>query len=318
MLVMDKFRYLIIFLFAFIMNAKAIHPLEMGEDHFVSIEYENEQSVLYFTPLEIMNDGTSIGIVLWKKNDNTYPFVFCAMESENGSSDVYFLSNREEYKLMLLMEVHKLPNHRVRILEVGAGNSAFAKWEIVPYTTELKEVQEKSKKTELWNNFSALAKDVAETYKNGGRLAVSKTYGKTAWEEIYEDAEAKFEAEEARAKKKKTTKKKSTSPKVDKDGCVAYVNDPRLVKVVSKKVIYKDGRVQWTCKVKNISDEPIKYCSVKIKCYDKNGFELEYGIESIDNIEIGDTRIISDSIRLPEMKAKKIKRYEFDISAYAY
>ena len=178
---------------------------------------------------------------------------------------------------------------------------------------------EEIKKTGLWNNFSTLAKDVATTYKNGGRKAVSMTYGKTAWEEIYEDAEAEFEAKEAKTKKKKkSTKKKSTSPKVDKDGCVAYVNDPRLVKVVSKKVIYKDGRVQWTCKVKNISDEPIKYCSVKIKCYDKNGFELEYGIESIDNIEIGDTRRISDSIRLPEMKAKKIKRYEFDISAYAY
>lgn len=316
---MDKFRYLIIFLFAFIMNAKATHPLEMDEEHFVSIEYENEESNFYFEAVETMDDGTSMGIVLWERGDNVYPFVFCAMESENGSSDVYFLSTIEKYRLMLLMEVHKLPNDRVRILQVGAHDSVFAEWDIVPYSPELKESHEEIKKTGLWNNFSTLAKDVATTYKNGGRKAVSMTYGKTAWEEIYEDAEAEFEAKEAKAKKKKkSTKKKSTSPKVDKDGCIAYVSTPNLVKVVSKKVIYKDGRVQWTCKVKNISNEPIRTCYVTIKCYDKNGFELEYSIESVDNIGIGDTRIISDSIRLPEIEAKKIKRYEFDITAYPY
>lgn len=314
---MKKIYYILIFFFTFILNVKADHPLETDEDSFVSIKYEDEKVSFYFMVLETMDDGTSMGRVLLILGDSVGDFMFCAFEKESGVSDIYLIrpkdENFEEVELVCLLEVHQLPNHRVRVLEMGREDSVFATWDIVPNTPEIDEENDECKKSFGWKKTSPVAKDIATIYKNSGRKGVSLSYGKTVWEKISEKVDAEMEASESPKKKKK----KSASPQIDKNGCIAYVDKPNLVKVVSKKATYKEGRIHWSCKVKNIGKVPVKTCFVEIKCYDKNGYEVVSGIEYIQNIAIGEARIISNSTTsISEKQAKKIKRYEFSITSH--
>lgn len=317
---MNKWYLLIVFLFSLCFNVRGEHPLSSTDD-VASIYDKGSGLDIFFLPMNKV-DASMVGLAVGKlyEEGKGFLYIYCAVEKQNGISDVYLLSqSSEQTPLFMLIEIKKTSDNSARVHIKGEKEPFTAEWDTMTKekTSGLykETISDYKADHSNWKEQVKLAKNVIYEYTQNGRSGVRAKYGKTIYEEVIDEKDTKQDSKKKEKKNKQSSKTESSTPKVDKNGCIAYVEKTNLAKVVSKKVVYKDGRIYWTCKVKNISSKPISSCYVSLKCYDADEIEIVDDISSVRNIPAGETRIISGStISVKESDYHAIKRKEFTVS----
>lgn len=175
----------------FIFSAKAEHPL-LNEDFFYYIENQEKTLSFLFIPMEESKDGTVIGIVGCMASDDEgdamIASVYCAMEKENGVSDVYvgYIDEDDKFVLHIFLEIKNLRNLRASMKYVGKDKTLTVKRKKIKRTEEMaKEILQADIESNRGKEFSEMRK-IAKLYKNGGRKEVRKNYGKAYTEQLVE------------------------------------------------------------------------------------------------------------------------------------
>lgn len=242
----------------------------------------------------------------------TETYVYVACEKQASGYDVYILSPFNGV-LDTMINVRVDGSSASLMIDGSRDKKDVFKCDVDPAPKETK------KKEKIDTEIIDKIGKIAESYKHDGRGEVRRTFGSTRTEKEREAHKAKA-AEQARiqAQKKKHEERENNIPVLDKDGCIAFINNSGIAKVVSKKMKYDKAQQvwRWTCTVKNTSHTTIDSCFVHIKFVDKNGYELEKDIESVSNIVPGEKRTISGITHMYMRMAKSVKRKEFEVNVY--
>lgn len=193
---MSKFHIILIAFIVLIFTAKADHPL-LDEDFFYYIKTQDKGDSFLFLPTEELADGTVIGIVGWitpneEEDEDKTLFVYCAMEKEDGVSDVYLggANEEEEFELYMLLEIKELRNLCASLKYVGSDKTIDSKRKLFKRTSDRADEIQQADLGTLDHQFDEIKK-IAKLYKLGGRKAVRKHYGKAQSEKILESRKTK-------------------------------------------------------------------------------------------------------------------------------
>lgn len=297
------------------------------DDADKSLTFDIGAAFLKFIPLGKLEDGSVYGVsslILDEDEDDEIGedeevaevsmYVVC--EKSEGVSDVYLV---DLDLVALFAHITLQYEGKQMILEIEGSKKITAdiSFRLLKNMSDVQnDVGAALKDLEEYDDIYAMLLGVSKAYRGGGASMVRMAYGKTFWETAF--AKVRGEGKKQASSKKKKKKKIDEKPKLDKNGCIAYVNTPKLVKVVYKRIEPISTGYQWTCKVKNkSSDTVVKSCYVKVKMLDKKGFDLAENLESVGRIEPGATRIISGTIRVTPDKKKRLKRTEFHVDVFA-
>lgn len=286
-----------------------------------------------FIPIGQLDDNSNYGICIIKigssaeeeeEDRSRVPSLYVACEKNSNETDVYLVSVLNGLPVMNIGLKYEGVEMRCEI--AGEDKIHYADTDIFTRTEELKTaglnlVKVYKESYSKYEDAFKMLPMISKTYREngGGRSMVRMTYGKTTWEKINDKIREEDEADRKAEQQKKPQRKKISKPKLDKYGCIAYVNSPNIARVVSKRIEPCASGYQWTCKVKNISStEAVKSCFVEVKHYNKKGIELDSDLSSVDRIEPGQSRIISGRTRLTPKQRKSVKRTEFHVNVYTY
>lgn len=298
------------------------------DDTDKSLTFDVGAVFLKFIPLGKLEDGSVYGVSslipdededdeIGEDEEVAEVSMYVVCEKSEGVSDVYLV---DVDLVALFAHITLQYEGKQMILEIEGSKKITAdiSFRLLKNMGDVqKDVGSALKELEEYDDIYAMLQGVSKAYREGGASMVRMTYGKTFWETAF-SKQSKNDKKQASPKKKKKSSKKSEKPKLDKNGCIAYVNEPNLVKVVSKRIEPTSTGYQWSCKVKNKSaNTVVRSCYVAVKMLDKKGFELADAIEDVNRIEPGATRIISGTIRVTPDKKKKLKRTEFHVDVYA-
>lgn len=313
---MNKFFLSFAFFISLLSFASASHPLHNPGEN-VKIESVDINPDFYFLPIKELQNESTLGICIIVFDEETrVGHFYVSVKKANNISEVYIIDSDDlsAKTIKLILEVKQEYVNRVRVRWTGRADRYYAPFKHSKMTDELNAQTSSLLEDYNQNSLFAMAEDIISTYANEGKSGVRKKYGKTIYEINNEREEE--EAREERIRKQRE-QEKSKNIHIDKNGCIAHVNDDNLIKVVAKKAAFNGNHFDWSVKIKNISRFTIESCYVTIKCLDKDGFQISDGIESSRNIAPGEERIISGTTdSCSGRDAKKVKTKQFEISAY--